>query len=197
MTATQRMRFYFPAWSRVSRAMGWVMVRGRLGADLAAQRSSAEEMVPTHPLRGDLPKLLDTAERLSVENHRAVIPEDLRHAANLVASNGRTGSSQQLTNNELNRAVALFDLVVDPGDVSALVRYGCPGKSERDAIAWYLPRYGQENAVRAIAQNAFGTADFEALDLPQLRWLMKQIKPRMDTRPVSSAVPVPTENCPF
>ena len=174
MTEKQQRRFYFPAWNECARANDWVMVRGRLLADLVAQR---QEFLKWPQVAADAGlSVLDYAEQLGLQEHRVVTAEDLRHGCNLVATAGRKQSSEALTNAELNRVVVLFRLLKEPEDLDAVMEWLHPDIADKRSLVGYLKRLAPEATLIAICRNAFGTIYWEGLDESKLRWLIKTVK---------------------
>jgi hypothetical protein len=184
MTELQQRRFYFPAWRECSIANGWIMARGRLQADLAAQR--AEYATWPEPALGLYLKVITVAEQLALSSHRAIVPDDLRHACNIVAT-GRQNSGS-LDNKQTNRVVNLFRLLRDPDDLDAVMNWENPENADRKSFVAFLKKRFNEAALIAISRNAFDTSDWDSLDIAKLRWICKQGKGRTDSfhRPSST-----------
>ena len=174
MTALQRKRFYFPAWNACARVLDWVMVRGRLEGDLVVQRRFAGRW--PEPAGPELLKVLDAAEGLARQEHRAVTAEDLRHGCNVVAAG--VPSIAKMNNQGIDRAVALFRLLQAPEDLQAIMDWLHPGEAMRTSLAGWVRKLAPEAVLRAIAKNAFQTEDVDRLGPPELRWLARQVKGR-------------------
>ncbi|MDR3458005.1 MAG: hypothetical protein P4N60_11205 [Verrucomicrobiae bacterium] len=89
-------------WNGCAVANNWLMTKGRLRADLAAQR---EEVAATwdDPAKEVYLQVVTLAEQLALRAHQAVTADDLRRACNWVASDGRRLSSGDLDNKQTNR----------------------------------------------------------------------------------------------
>lgn len=173
MTSAQRIRFYFPAWRKCAAANDWVMVRGRLVADLAAQ--ATDTFGPDHPLTILKPRLIGIARRLALQEHRSVTADDLRRACNFIVS-GKSIHSDDLNNSQVSRVVDLFHLLQDENDFDAVAKWENPQLSERESMKRYLAKLAPDATVRAIAANAFGTRLWEDLEDGEIRWLLKTVK---------------------
>ena len=172
MNDNQRISFYFPAWNKAAAARGWRMAKGRLVADLAAQR----EQLFDEPMRTELLRVLDYAEVHAGHEHRAVTATDLRHACNWIASKGRTVKSEAMDNRATTMAVRLFKLLADPLDLSAISDWLNPAEADRKDFIEYLRRTVDEAKLRAIAFNTWETREWQNQGLEQLQWLHRTAK---------------------
>ncbi len=174
MTEKQQRRFYFPAWSECSKAMGWVMRKGRLQADLTTLRSSLATKWPA-PARDVALQVLDYAYQLAGEEHRGVVAEDLRHGCNLVATKGLKSSSSDFTNKDVDKVVTLFRLLANPENIEAVIAWSAyedgedPGSVKR--IRYFIEHAAPEAYVRQVAMDRFGTKEWNRLALEQIREL--------------------------
>lgn len=174
MTEAQQRRFYFPQWNTCAVANDWLMKRGRLSADLDAQRVAyATWPDPAGPLYA---KVVTAAEQIARQEHRAVTADDLRHACNHVAC-GRI-SSGDLTNTQTTRVVNLFRLLTDPDDLDAVMDWLHPQRQEKQSFIAFLRSRANEATLIAIAMNAFDTREIEKLEIDQLRFIARQVKNR-------------------
>lgn len=178
MTEAQISRFYFPAWNRCARAMSWKMVEGRLvGGRLP--RYGGPEVDAAYQVVWNL------AERFALQLHRAVTPEDLRHAVNFAASN--RASTKAMNSAHANRAVALFDLLADPDNLSAMMRWSNPDLVERDGLLERIRQAAPEAYVRAISRDRFRVVVLDDLTTAQLKMLLFTLVNRR------RAVPTPAQ----
>lgn len=188
MTDAQKFRFYFPAWTACVRANGWHMAKGRLAGAIEPGTRSAEHSA-----------VIEHAQRFAVASGRTLNLETLRHGAHIVAL-GRDKSSADLSNQELERVVALFAVVADPDDLAARLTWDAyqrgedPGAVKR--VEWFIRRCPDAYA-RAVAQDKFGTRQWENLTLAQKRTLSLTLKNRFASRPEPKPAPVDAENNPF
>jgi len=180
MTEAQRKRYYFPAWQAAAGRLGWRMRGGRLEADLAAQYTEAQaEAAPEARSPGwDMRmQVIAIAEAQARQLHRAVTADDLRHACNLVASQGRVDGSDRLRHAEVTRAVQLFRLVADPDDLAAVTDWDEPDEAaRRDLVRWMERQPARRvEAYRAIARNRWPdeARPWTGRCLDDLRWLMR------------------------
>jgi hypothetical protein len=178
MTTAQRQHFYFPAWRVCAKTLGWVMVEGRLVADLDGQRV---EPIAS-PAREERFKVIDLAESFARKEHRAVNADDLRHGCNFIASRGKTASAAAMDNRATSMAVRLFSLLADPENLDAVMEWLNPEEADRRDYARWLKRIAPEATLIAIARNAWDTSDWEAQGMPELRWLAKTVQQRAGQR---------------
>ncbi len=198
MTSAQRQHFYFPAWRLCAQARGWVQVKGRFAADLAAQRL---QPIPS-PACEEMLKVIDLSESFANDAHRAVTADDLRHACNHVASQGKTVHTEAMDNHATTMAVRLFRLLADPDDLSAVMEWLDPEEADRRDYVRWMKTAAAEGALAAIARNAWGTSDWESQPMPELRWLARTACRRSERRRGSfrrtiELSEVPQENQPF
>lgn len=193
MNTAQRQHFYFPAWRVCAKALGWVMSGGRLVADLEAQRKQPI----ASPAREERLKVIDLAESFARKEHRAVVADDLRHGCNHIASRGQTTSTADMDNRATSMAVRLFILLVDPENLDVVMAWMDPAEADRRDYARWLRKIAPEGTLIAIARNAWGTSDWEAQGMPQLRWLAKTVKQRTERRKGSFRRTVDPEIEPF
>jgi hypothetical protein len=194
MTTAQQRNFYFPKWNACAAKNGWVMVHGRLATDLAAQKITYDSWRgPAHDLYF---KIVEIAEHLALAGHRAVIATDLRHACNYVVSCRL--SSEGLDNKQTNKVIALFLLLADPENTGLIMNWLNPENAEHDSFVAYLRKQAHEGVLIAIASNAFGTKNWQDLDIGKLRWICKKVHIRPASgyrnfypRPAATYAPVP------
>lgn len=174
MTSAQHKRFYLPAWSRAF-AANWRRDRGTV-VRLDGREST---------------ELLTAVETAAVARARQragrVSADDLRHAGHEVAL-GHDKSSLDLTTGEANRVVALFDLLADPLDLKARVRWECPERAEEDALRVAVRRFPAAYVAR-VCRGRFGTQFWEQLRLPELRMLHVTLRERFKQRRDQDAKP--------
>lgn len=175
MTPKQEKLFYFPAWHRCAKARGWTMRKGRLIVDLDAQRKESERWPET--VEALLHQVVENAQYLARQDHRAPTADDLRHACNMVAT--ATKSSARLTNKQVNRVVCLFRILTDPEDLDAMNDWLYPDHAERRSMIAFLRRKAPDYVIREIAGNLpGGTIYWQDLDMQRLRWIAGQLKNR-------------------
>jgi len=190
MTTRQLHALYFPAWARALKA-NWRTDRGC--AVPADGRRTSDTLVQVEEAA------VAAARRLM----RAPKIEDLRHACHVVAI-GRDKSSKDLNNAELDRVLAVLRILADPDDLSAVIARDNPETDARRRYEWAIAHSGHPEAyIRTIAGTKFGSGNWKALPMPQLKMLSMTLKNR---RPVTDlpAAPAPartlepeTANCPF
>jgi class 3 adenylate cyclase len=167
MTQAQHKRFYLPAWNRAF-AANWRRDRGTV-ARLDGREST------------ELLTAVETAAvARAVRRFGRVVADDLRHACHEVALR-RDKSSLDLTTGEANRVVALFDLLADPLDLKARVRWECPERAEEESLRAALRRFPVAYVVQ-VCRDKFGTRYWEQLRLPELRMLHVTLRERFKQR---------------
>lgn len=169
MTQAQSTRFYFPAWNRAFTAR-WRRDRGtilpREGAPVNELAEQVETMARARAARRSAPCSAD----------------DLRHACH-VGAFGRDISSKDLTNAQVDRVVALFELLADPDNLSAQMRWAAPDRDARRRLEWSVQHSGFPEAyVLHICSSKFSSRNWRALTDTQLRQLIVTLKSRAKTR---------------
>ena len=181
MTEAQRTRFYFPAWLPAAKALDWVMVDGRLLADLGTQWHEAAKFstIACELVR----EIIGAAQRLAAAEQRAVTATDLRHAANQVASRGRTTSGAKLSNKELNEFARMCAVIRNPFEnLNSAIPFIHPAEDDRQRSIAYLRRLSYEGQLRAISENMFKTREWESLPAASLDKLILVVKKSGRTR---------------
>jgi len=169
MTEAQAKRFYFPAWNRALKAR-WVRDRGTI---LRRADSPANELAD---------QVESVAAARAARRQGMMTAEDLRHACHVVAL-GRDLSSKDLTNTQVDRVVALFELLQDRDNLSAQMRWDSPAADARRRLEWAVEHSGFPEAyVRHVASAKFSTAAWESLPDHQLRQLVMTLKNRARAR---------------
>lgn len=136
MTRNQSSRVYFPLWSGAFQA-NWSMDRGV--PVLLAQ--------PAYP---DKAEEIDRVARAAVHKlHRAVTQDDLRHASHVVFL-GCKKSSKDITNDELDRLIACYKLMIDPDNLKAVMDLNNPARAQRRRQVQGIENSGvKEHTLRA------------------------------------------------
>ncbi len=190
MTVKQRSRFYFPAWAAAARAHGWDSPR-------SIQSAQRQECWATPELNQLYQAIWAQAESMAAARHSShpshpsqVLPDDFRHACHVVAI-GRSKSANDLTNDECERVVALFNLLADPNDLRALMAWQSPNEARRARIIYWIERNCVESYVVAVARDKFGTDNWQALHYEHLRQLHMTLRNRQHSRKPSPA----TQTC--
>ena len=176
MTPNQRKFFYIPKWLAVAKPFDWVMVGGRLLADLDEQYEGAARF---NRVACELVREIITRSRaLAAREQRAVTADDLRHALNQVASRGRTDSATKLTNLEFNEFDRIHVLLREPfkEDLNDVKVYVNKVEDDRQRAIRHLNKLSYEAQLRAISDNAFHTKEWESLPLERLNWMIQTVK---------------------
>ena len=176
MTDKQRKYFYLPPWLAVAKAFDWVMVGGRLLADLDAQFETAATF---STIARDLTReIITRARSLAAGEQRAVTADDLRHACNQTASRGRQASATKLTNAELNEFARMMAVLQQPFEnLNSALPYLNKAEDDRQRAVRYLNKLSYEAQLIAICERAFeGRRDWENLDKSRLDWMIQTVK---------------------
>lgn len=169
MTRLQQTRFYFPRWHRAF-AANWQRIDG-----IIAQKSE-------HPVSKYFEAVSTIANRMAVLDHRAVTDGDLRHACHIVAL-GKDTSSHTLTNQQVDRVVCLFDLLANPDDLAATMKWDGKDSHDRRRLEFAIRNCGMDDAyIRQICRAKFGTNRMEGLNELQLKQLLITLKSRAKSR---------------
>jgi hypothetical protein len=193
MTAAQKFKFYFPAWTACVRANSWRKERGRLvGHNLQPA---------TGNLQPELAKVFTFATQRALQAGRSLAVDDLRHGCHLVAL-GRDKSSADLTNAEVDKVVTLFHLLANPDDLDARLGWDAYARGEDPGavrrLEWFIVKSAPEAYIRSVSADKFGTRQWEQLTLPQKKHLAMTLANRRTVKIAAAATPQPTpENCPF
>lgn len=181
MTEAQARRFYFPAWNRALRAR-WIRDRGTM-----LPREGAPAL--------DLADQIETIADARAKRRAGIVTaEDLRHAAHVVAF-GRDLSSKDLSNAQTDRVVALFDLLADPDDLGARMRWDSPNEDARRRLEWAAGNSGFPEAyVAAVCSSKFSTRDWRQLNDAQLRQLVVTLRNRAKSRAAAAKKPEPEDD---
>lgn len=167
MTAKQRERFYFPAWSQAAKARGWT--KGVMDSAPMPTSSPAVNEI--------LNDLYDFAEVTARAEHREIKPDDFRHACHFVAL-GRDMSCTDLTNDECEKVVALFRILADPDDLRAQMAWNSPKDARRRRMLWWIRHHCVESYVVEVCRNRFGHDEPANLTYDQLLQLHMTLKNR-------------------
>jgi len=195
MTPEQRRRFYFPAWGKVASKYDWRMEKRRLICDLGALQEAVNGW-QEQTAREVMLNVLRYAGHFARQNHRAIEPDDLRHACNFVAA--KVMSSDQLTGKQLQRVVCLFDVLAAPMNLRAIRRWENPEAQEREDLVAQIGKLANEAAIRAICRNSsFDRANWRDLPTSGLTWLRRTLLQRQGGGTRRSALKRDLENEPF
>ena len=176
MTTAQQRKFYHPRFRRAAAAHGW---RESLrGADLAATRKFSWGAPTVNALYA---KVWFIGLGLAELEEREFVLADLRHACNLVATS-RKRHSKELNNREVNRVVALFDLLADPDDLAAMNAWLHPDLAARAGVLAQLHQLAPWAYVAEVARGKFHTPEWETLGDRELQQLLFTIKDRARSR---------------
>lgn len=179
MTSKQQRYFYFPAWNQAALAHGWTLVKGRLTGRRQESWAHAE---PAELYQ----RVWEAAYNLARAAHRAVTPEDLRHACHVVAL-GKDKSSTDMDNQETDRVVTLFRILADPDDLDAILAWTNPENSERKRYVASIRRRADFKYIDKLCRDKFSgiyiTPFYEDLPMPQLKQLYLTIRARFPQDP--------------
>jgi len=195
MTDDQRQRFYLPAWRRAF-AANWRRA-GRLGCVPLPERRASSYVTMVEAAALELAR--EAGRKLPAE-------PQLRHAATWVATTrfqnyrpkaAATTSSKRLTNGQVQVLVALLDLLVDPDNLKALVRWEHPALGEREGLEHSLQEFPAAYLAPIVRDYSQGrTSDWRMLPEP-LAWnLLMTARSRFRRRGNPPAAPVPEPSRP-
>jgi hypothetical protein len=169
-------------WSAVAAANDWTMERGRLSPDA---RRTAEDTFQ-HRL------IWQTAEELSLQAHRKVTAEDLRHACYLVATTAVPGRSAKtrpaaslhdLENWSFTRLLCLWGdekgkagLLIEGDCVESGLCWDDPRRDSEQSLDVLLQRSAPEARLVAICRNAFDCVSWRSLSTPQKQQLLRTVR---------------------
>lgn len=180
MSPAQRTRFYFPAWSRVCKACGWYMESGRF---MGGRRDFFGESPEVNAL---YQQIWDAAGARAAGEHRGLKPDDLRHGCH-VAAFGRDKSSGGFSNQELDRVVALFGMLTNPGSLRTVQDYFFPENAQRRRYVAGIAHCAPKAYIESICADKFARAyrapHWEELPMWALRQLLMTVKHRHPVRP--------------
>jgi len=188
MTTKQLLALYFPAWNAAAKNHGWNTKAGR-----APQ--TRVEFFGNHQVNGFYQRIWTIALERSGPA-REVSAEHLRHACHLVAL-GHDKSSHHLTNQELDRVLALFQLLADPDDFRATMAWSNPQEEQRKRMLWWLRNKCVESYIVEISRQKFGTDDWESLPFESLRQLHMTLHNRAKAQRAPAAINLNREVQPF
>ncbi len=169
MTYLQTKRLYWPAWARVVRAHGWRMKLSRMPAAPRPDWGIGVAAEQYH-------QVIVAAQQRALDHARSITPDDLRHACHQVAL-GRDRSSRDFSNAELDRVLALFRLLADDADLSAVVELSHPEVSAQRRVEFAFGRYFP-GYVAFLCHARFGTRDWRAISAAQQRDLLRLLRLR-------------------
>lgn len=175
MTSRQTKAYYFPAWNKAARALGWKP--SLRGMDLAATRKLSWGLAEVNALYC---RVWMTALGIAERDETDLCPDHLRRACNLIATEntGRKESSAKLTSADANRVVALFDLLANAEDVEAMARWEFPERAEKDGLVARIRTLAPYAYIAQVARDKFGFGDWETFNVPALKQLLFTITAR-------------------
>ncbi|MFO1458250.1 MAG: hypothetical protein U1G08_02505 [Verrucomicrobiota bacterium] len=137
---------------------------------------------PDAPANPQADEVMAIATRHAARRQALVSPDDLRHACHVVAL-GKDRSSYDLTNWQMDRVVALFELLADNENISAQVRWANEDLDAVRRLEWAIKNVGFPEAyIAAISHGKFGSRAWKALRPDQLRQLLITLKGRAAAR---------------
>jgi hypothetical protein len=180
MTFSQRIHFFMPAWRDACKVHGWR--ESLTGMALVATRKSDWGVAETADL---YQSVWSVGIGLAQAREEELTEEILRHAATLIATNDKARgfrrpqtSSKGLNNAETNHAVALFRLLADPDDMSAMTAWLHPEQAQKRGLIDQITRLAPLAKVLAMARSIHKVGDLEELTEAQLLWYIRELKHR-------------------
>ena len=137
------------------------------------------------------------AERLAQQASRGATAEDLRHSCYITATtrvpapasspggedtgegeptylNWRViDSMADLGNKEFSRTLVLWDLLIDPENLAAQIKWDHPENSEAEGLDKSIAKLAPDAYVRKVSARAYETRNWESLDVNQKRNLRR------------------------
>jgi hypothetical protein len=173
MTAPQS-NLYWRTWAAAACAQHW-------HGTAAEMRAARQECFVSPRLDEAYQAVWRVAEVLAGSNHRALVGDDFRYAAHIVAT-GRQVSSKRLTNAELDRVLALFRLLADPENLANVEAWFNPDAGTRKRYLHLIEQWPAKY-VAAISRDKFkGKTNLSRLTLDQLRQLSLTLRHRHVTQ---------------
>jgi hypothetical protein len=164
-------------WREVTDANDWTAQGGRLSRD--AQRT--RELSIYHKL------VWKTAEQLALQEHCAVAADQLRHASYLIATTSVPGwpksarslaSMKDLGNREFSRWLVLCDLLIEPDNLDATMKWEDPSISDSQGLDKAIARLAPDGYTRTISDRIYHTRAWEDLDVNKKRNLRRILTER-------------------
>ena len=187
MTESQRLNFYFPAWNRLWKTLK-VLTLEQMEERFRSAHGPACELGL---------KVITVARQIA---NSQVTAEELRHACNVVATAGGSGSPKAsckgMNHGEVQRVVALFDLLAEPDSIKASMAWGDPDDASKRGLIAVIQKAAPEGLLAHIFLNAFDSREWKSGTKQQLVWLLKQVKGRKRTQRAQKEE-VPEDMVPF
>ena len=181
MTESQRLNFYFPAWNRLWKTLK-VLTLEQMEERFRSAHGPACELGL---------KVITVARQIA---NSQVTAEELRHACNVVATAGGSGSPKAsckgMNHGEVQRVVSLFDLLAEPDSIKAVEAWLHPEVASARGLVKVIERAAPEGLLRHIFMNAFDSSEWREGTRQQLVWLLKQVKGRKNLQKETKATKV-------
>lgn len=189
MTTAQQRRFYFPAWNAAAAAHGW---KGMVGDRLRATKKTPWGAPQVDKIYR---AIWLVAESLADEREApgSLCEEDLRHACNHLASEGKTTSCRQLNTRQISRVVRGLlgwtdwdapgkpfrpGLLIDPYDTYAILAWDNPELAAREGVLIQLRKLAPLAYIISVSRGKFSRDDWENLTDAELSQLLFTLKAR-------------------
>lgn len=186
---------YWSTWGAVVRANEWRMAEGRLHPRARLAESEIHQRVAAFA------RII--AGRAGQIAEPQITVNDLRHGAHWLAL-GRDKSHSKFTNQDLDRVLPVFRLLVNPTDLQARMDFDSYQRGEdpggRKRLLVGIESKAPEAYIAAVALDKFGTKDWRSLNGQQLFRLNMTLDNRRArwNKPVKDREPVAvSDNYPF
>lgn len=185
MLTTSQISFYGRKWGAVCQANAWRMERGRVAVAAEAGRGASEWHTGVWEL----------ADRYCVEKLCGMSVDVLRRACTAMVA-GRWCSTKDLTNAQFDKLLALMDLLINPMNIAAVMRWSDDEAGTRKRCCWLIRNMVPEAYARHVSADKFGTVDdWEDLPIAKLRMLTMTLSNRDGRMPSSAAREQEMEVC--
>ncbi len=187
MLTPPQITHYGRRWGAVCSSNHWKMARGRLAGEADPSRSRSEWHSETWAIAEDYASTRECAMSVDV----------MRRACTAIVA-GRHCSTKDLTNAQFDRLLTLFDLLIDPDNLTAVMKWNDESEGLRRRCFWLIRKSAPEAYIRTVCADKFGTSHWEDLPVDSLKQLAMTLTNRNARRhePVKE-IPQATENQPF
>lgn len=168
-----KLRRYFDHW-RSAWESHWSGVRN--GEPVA--RTDRPVYSPTRE------QVLEAARGLAMRSDDSRLTPDVIRLACHVVAIGEPVSSKRLTAPQMDRVVAVFDLLSGRNELAAQMRVdSSKGSPDRTRLLFAIGQVGLDDAYKAaICRDRFGSASWTGLEVPQLTQLLITLRNRERAR---------------
>lgn len=163
MSPKQHKLFYLRHWSPCARACQWNTQAGIWGPGREPYGGPQSEDAQR------LAQVVAYANQIARAQHRGPKSDDFRHACHILAL-GQNKSSLDLTNDECQRIVDLFNVLARPDDLNAVMDWADPLRSKKRNLIIQARAKAPEAYIKALLKD-YHVACLEDLSIDRLRKL--------------------------